>query len=198
MTKSVGQNVKDFIGAPLRMVLLPDDMSRRLGLTSLEDERLSAVRPWISGHLLDVGAGRNRLVHEYGDGVGVDVVDLGGGVQVLPDTKTLPFPDGSFDTVTFVASLNHIPEREITLREAWRVLRKDGHVVVTMIDPILSWIGHRIWWYSEDKHRGGMSRGETYGFWPRQIRQLMSEAGFTLIVERGFVYKLNRLYVGRK
>jgi SAM-dependent methyltransferase len=180
------------------MALLPDDMSRRLGLTSLEDERLSAVRPWISGRLLDVGAGRNRLVREYGDGVGVDTVDLGGDAQVLPDSTTLPFPDGSFDTVTFVASLNHIPEREMALREAWRVLRENGCVVVTMIDPVLSRIGHGIWWYSEDKHRGGMGPGEKYGFWPSQVRELMNETGFMVVVQRGFVYGLNRLYVGRK
>ena len=29
-----------------------------------------------------------------------------------------------------------------------------------MINPILGYIGHELWWYSEDKHRGGMEEGE--------------------------------------
>ena len=198
MTKTIAQSVKDFIGAPLRMIFLPDDASTRLGFTSLEEERLSAVRPWISGRLLDIGAGRNRLVREYGQGVGVDVVDLGGGALIVPDTTVLPFPDASFDTVTFVASLNHIPERDRALREASRVLRARGRVVVTMLDPVVSWIGHRIWWYSEEKHRGGMRRGEAYGFWPKQVRRYLSDAGFAIVAEQRFGYGLNRVYVGSK
>jgi len=198
VTKSLGQSVKDLAGAPLRMALLSDQMSRRLGLTSLEDERLAAVRPWITGRLLDIGAGNNRLVREYGDGVGVDIHDFGGGATLLPDAAHLPFDAGTFDTVTFVACLNHIPEREAALREAHRVLRDGGRVLVTMIDPIISAIGHRIWWYSEEKHRGGMHRGEVYGFWPAQVRLLLRSAGFELVDERRFLYGLNRLYVARR
>jgi SAM-dependent methyltransferase len=180
------------------MAVLSDEMSRRLGLTSLEDERLAAVRPWISGRLLDIGAGNNRLVREYGDGVGVDVHDFGGGALLLPDTTQLPFEAGTFDTVTFVASLNHIPERDAVLRESRRVLRDGGRIVVTMIDPIMSAIGHRIWWYSEDKHRGGMHSGEVFGFWPAAMRELLRSAGFELVSERTFLYGMNRLYVGRR
>jgi len=197
-TKSAFQHVKDFATAPLRMLLLPDELSHRLGLTSLEDERLLAVRPWITGSLLDVGAGTNRLVREYGSGVGVDVYDFGGHALLVPDTKHLPFQDGSFDTVTFVASLNHIPERRDALAESRRVLRDGGRVVITMIDPIVSAIGHRIWWYSEDKHRGGMRPGEVYGLWPSTVRTLLKDAAFELVAEKRFLYGLNRLYVGRK
>jgi SAM-dependent methyltransferase len=197
-SKSTLQHLKDFAAAPLRMLFLPDQVSQRLGLTSLEDERLTAVRPWITGALLDVGAGTNRLVREYGSGVGVDVHDFGGDTLLVSDTRHLPFPDGSFDTVTFVACLNHIPERREALAESRRVLRDGGRIAVTMIDPILSAIGHRIWWYSEDRHRGGMRPGEVYGLWPRTVRRLLEDAGFELIAERRFLYGLNRLYVGRK
>lgn len=139
------------------MVLLPDDASTRLGWTSLEEERLRAVLPELRGRLLDVGAGRNTLVRRYdelgGEGVGVDVHDWGGGALVVEDSSHLPFADASFDTVTFVACLNHIPDRAGALREAHRVLRPGGRVVATMIDPVLGEVGHRLWWYGEDKHR---------------------------------------------
>jgi SAM-dependent methyltransferase len=181
------------------MTILPDDVSNRLGLTSLEDERIAAVLPWIHGRLLDVGAGRNRLVAEYGSGVGVDVHDWGGGVMVLPDSRHLPFDDESFETVTFLACLNHIPERVDALREAWRVLVPSGRMIATMIDPILSGIGHRwLWWYSEEKHRGGMRPGEVYGLWPREMRHLISAARFELAHYERFVYGLNHLYVAMK
>ena len=159
---------------------------------------MAAVRPWISGRLLDIGAGNNRLVREYGDGVGVDVHDFGGDVLLLADTTTLPFPAGTFDTVTFVASLNHIPRRNAVLRESHRVLCDGGRIVVTMIDPITSAIGHHVWWYSEDKHRGGMQEGEVYGFWPAAMRELLKSAGFEVVDERRFLYGMNRLYVGCK
>src|SRR5206468_1613795 len=114
------------------------------------------------------------------------------------NVRQLPFPDSSFDTVTFVASLNHIPERREALAESHRVLRASGRILVTMIDPFVSSIGHRLWWYSEDKHRGGMREGEVFGFWPSEMRGLLQEAGFKVATERRFVYHLNRLYVGRK
>src|SRR5947209_5216634 len=151
MSKPVLQEIKDFVGAPLRLILLPDEACRRLGLTSLEDERLAVVLPWISGRLLDIGAGNSRLVRTYGDGIGIDVHDFGGGATLVDNVRQLPFPDSSFDTVTFVASLNHIPERREALAESHRVLRASGRILVTMIDPFVSSIGHRLWWYSEDK-----------------------------------------------
>lgn len=193
------QEIKDFVAAPLRLALLPDATCERMGLTSLESERIRAALPWIRGRLLDIGAGRNRLVYEHGEGIGIDVVDGGAGVMVLPHTRTLPFEDASFDTVAFLASLNHVPEREETLRESLRVLRPGGRVIVTMIDPVLSTIGHRfLWWYSEEKHRGGMHEGEVYGLWPREVRGLLARAGFRAIKHSRFLYGLNHLFIGQK
>ena len=167
----------------------------RFGWTTLEDERLAAVLPHLRGRLLDVGAGHNTLVNRYGNGVGVDVHDWGGGVQVIEDAARLPFPDSSFDTVAFVACLNHIPNRAEALREARRLVKPDGSLVVTMIDPILGGLGHVIWWYGEDRHRGGMLPGEVGGLWTSEIRRLCEEAGFRLVRHRRFVYGLNNLYV---
>lgn len=197
MSKSMFQHVYDFVGAPLRMVLLPDDVSTRLGFTSLEDERLDQVLPCVRGELLDVGAGRNRLVERYGRGVGVDPHDWGGGTIRIEDAADLPFPDHRFDTVAFVACLNHIPNRAAALAEAHRVLRPGGRIVLTMIDPILGAIGHKIWWYSEDKHRE-IADGELDGMWTKDIVRLCEAAGFEVVEHRRFLYRLNHLYLGVK
>ena len=191
------QRLYDLLAAPLWMILLPDQTCRRLGLTCLEDERLRAVLPEIRGRLLDIGAGTNRLVELYGDGVGVEVVDWGGSALVVEDTRHLPFEDASFDTVTFVACLNHIPYRDEVLREARRLLRPGGRVIVTMIGRWIGEIGHKLWWYSEDKHRE-IAEGELMGMDPREVIDLLTAAGFELVAHRRFVYGLNHLFIAQK
>lgn len=191
------QRLCDPIAAPLWMILLPDATCRRLGLTSLEDERLRAVLPEIQGRLLDIGVGTNRLVELYGNGVGVDVVDWGGSAIVVEDTRNLPFDDASFETVTFVACLNHIPYRDEVLQEAWRLLRPGARVIVTMIGRWVGGIGHRLWWYSEDKHRE-IAEGELTGMDPHEATGLLTAAGFEIELHRRFVYGLNHLFIARK
>jgi len=195
MRKSAAQAAWDVVGIPFRLALFPQTWLPTLGWTTLEDERIAAVMPHVRGRLLDVGAGTNRLVRQHGDGVGVDVHDWGGGVRVVENTARLPFPDSSFDTVTFVACLNHIPNRAEALVEARRVVRETGTLVVTMIDPILGGVGHAIWWYGEDRHRGGMKPGEVGGLWPRDVVSLCAAAGFTLRRHQRFVYGMNHLFV---
>ncbi len=193
--KRWAQSVWDFIGIPFRLVLFDQAWLPRFRWTTLEEERIRAVLPELCGKLLDVGAGTNTLVRRYGDGVGVDVVDWGGGAEIVEDSSKLPFPDGSFDSVSFIACLNHIPYRDAAVAEARRVLRPGGRLVITMIDPILGGIGHAVWWYSEDKHRGGMVEGEVGGMWNPDIIRLCEANGFETKLHRRFVYGMNNLLV---
>lgn len=193
--KGVWQSVWDAIGIPARLILFPPEWLERCGWTTLEEERLVQVLPEVRGRLLDIGAGPNTLVKRHGNGTGVDVFDWGGGAMVVEDTAHLPFPDSSFDTVAFIACLNHIPNRQAVLHEARRLLAPGGRVVMTMIDPILGGVGHAIWWYSEDKQRGGMLPGEVGGLWSRDIVAMCETAGFRLEAHRRFVYGMNNLYV---
>jgi SAM-dependent methyltransferase len=193
--KSMAQALWDTVGLPLRLAILPQSALPRVGWTTLEEERLAAVWPHLKGRLLDVGAGTNALARFYGDAIGVEVHDWGGGAQIIENAARLPFPDASFDTVTFIACLNHIPNRADALVEARRVLRPGGRVVMTMINPILGGVGHVIWWDSEDKHRGGMGPGEVGGLWTREIVRMSEAAGLRLIRHDRFVYWMNHLYV---
>jgi len=189
------QSIWDFLGIPFRLVLFDQAWLPRFGWTTLEEERINAVLPHLRGRLLDIGAGPNTLVQRYGNGIGVDVVDWGGGVMVVEDTSRLPFEDESFDTITFIACLNHIPYREAALREARRLIRPDGRLIITMINPLLGDFGHAIWWYSEDKKRGGMKEGEVGGMWTSEVTRLGEAAGFRLTLHRRFVYGMNNLYL---
>jgi len=203
--KRLLQHIWDFIGIPARMVLLPDLLAERLHLTSIRAERMAVVLPVLRGRLLDVGAGDNVLVHLYREtgragseqSVGIDTVDWGSDCQIVPDTARLPLPDRSFDTVSFIASINHIPERRQALAEAHRVLKDDGCLLVTMISRLVGDVGHAIWWYSEEKHRE-VAPGEVMGLDRAQVLQLLREGGFGAVVEKRFFYRMNTLYLARK
>ncbi|MCR6636424.1 class I SAM-dependent methyltransferase [Devosia sp.] len=164
----------------------------------------------LRGRCLDIGAGDNMLLKLYRErsrqadsfdgavaSVGVDVVDWGSDCVILPNCRSLPFRSASFDTVTFVACINHIPEREAALAEALRVLRPGGQVIITMIGSLIGKIGHAIWWYSEDKHRD-IAEGEVMGMDADEIERLIAQSGFTDCVETGFVYGLNRMWIARR
>lgn len=209
--KPAHQAVYDFVASPLRMAVLPDAVSERLHLTSLRAERFAAVLPQLRGRVLDIGAGDNTLLKLYRanaaglgqsieaaeQSVGVDVEDWGGGCQLIEDAAQLPFPDESFDTVTFIACINHITNRDAAIREACRVLRPEGRVVITMINRFLGTIGHAIWWYSEDKHRH-VDEEELMGMDRAEVLAMLTANGFSRVLEDGFVYGLNRLYTARK
>jgi len=48
----------------------------------------------------------------------------------VADARSLPFEDGSFDVALFHTVLCHVPESEVALAEAYRVLRPGGQLVV--------------------------------------------------------------------
>ena len=87
----------------------------------------------------------SRTQVKYVNGIGVDVHDWGGGAMIVKDTSNLPFMDETFDTITLIACLNHIPYREAVLRETHRLIKPGGQLIITMIDPILGDIGHTLW-----------------------------------------------------
>lgn len=207
-SKSVLQSAWDLVGAPLRMVLLPDSQSERLHLTSLRAERYAAVLPELRGRVLDIGAGDNALIRLYQkkqgredavatNSIGVDVVDWGGDALKITSSDSLPFEAGSFDTVCFIACINHIPERVGALKEAHRVLKPGGVVVATMIGQLIGNVGHAIWWYSEDKHRD-IAEGEVMGINPGEMLNLFHQAGFKRVSVKRFVYGMNYLFLAAR
>ena len=163
---------------------------------SLAQKRVRAVLPHVSGRLLDVGCGSNRLVRHYANGVGIDVHPWPGADFVVPDTATLQWESESFDTITMIAALNHIPNRVAVLNECRRLLRPGGRVVITMLTPRTSRVWHwlRAPWDSDQRQRG-MQPGEVYGFTSKQVLQLFRHAGFTLLSSHRFMLGLNRVYV---
>lgn len=161
--------------------------------------RIKVILPLVKGRLLDLGCGTNKLVEKYGNGVGVDVHQFGGADLILKDTSRTPFDDKEFDTITIIATLNHIPNREEVLREMHRVLTNDGQLIITMIQPFISRIWHclRSPWDRDQRERG-MKEGEVYGLTPKEIKELLNKTGFKIVMEKKFMFGFNRLSLAKK
>ena len=213
MRRSKTQKFKDFVTFPIRaFTLFHND---RWGLSSLASERFDYVAAEVTGNCLDVGcAYGNRFVKEYlnGNGTGIDLFLYEGLTEenIVPDLTHLPFAEKTFDSVTFIASINHAPEsqRDAELAEAWRVLKPGGNIILTMGLPIVELIVHRVVWFYDrfldtrvdmDSERG-MEAGETYFLTESEIRERLKRAGFRKLTRKSFVtqWGLNRLYVGWK
>lgn len=156
--------------------------------------------PHIQGRLLDIGCGTNDLVKSYRrEGIGVDVYQWGDVDFVVENTARLPFEGETFDTVTITAALNHIPNRGEVLAEAYRILRRSGVIIITMIPPRIS----RMWHFLRkpwdvDQNERVMKPGEVYGLTPIEVRYLLSDAGFDILFEKTFMLGINRMTVAKK
>lgn len=167
---------------------------------ALTQWRIKVVLPHVQGYLLDIGCGTNKLVRSYiGKGVGVDVFQWGDVDFVVDNSANLPFESETFDTVTLLASLNHIPNREEVLREANRLLTDKGKIIVTMIPPGISRIWHflRLPWDADQKERG-MKEGERFGFFSKEIDNLLIKTGFKVTLKDKFMFGINNLTIGCK
>ena len=211
--RSTGGLVADTLAFPVRAVGMIGGEGR-LGLSSLQNDRYREVARRTQGHTLDVGCGPdNRFVADWldGNGVGIDVFAYPGlkPVQIVSDLRSFPFEDGRFDSVTFIACLNHVPEdaRDDELRESHRVLRPGGNVVITMGNPAAEFLVHKVlevygrlgssW--DVDSQRG-MVEGESYYVRDEEIRERLSRAGFTGVRRSRFAtqWGLNHLFAAWK
>ena len=86
--------------------------------------------------ILEIGGGRSglaRLLYPDADIITIDLDSTlhGRGVFVCGDARRLPFPDGTFDAVTLLDVLEHIPEDTVAAQEALRVTRPGGVLLVS-------------------------------------------------------------------
>jgi SAM-dependent methyltransferase len=207
------QRAKDALSFPIRALTLFEE--DRYGFSSLQSERFDYVSLQVLGRCLDVGCGRhNRFVKEYlhGNGAGIDVFPYEGlsSENLVNDICHFPFDDCCFDSVTFIANINHVPEskRDQELAEAFRVLRAGGNIIVTMGNPLAELLVHKVvkiydWAfgtsYDVDSERG-MSDEEEYFLTNSEILRRLGKAGFGHVSKKSFwtQWGLNHLYIGWK
>lgn len=187
------------IAFPL-LIFLSREQSLKLGLIPIDDERVIMALKSVNGRTLDVGCGANNFIHSYGNGIGVDVSNWKGVDVVIDDAARLPFKSGEFDTVTYLACLNHIPNRTDSVKEAARVLKNDGQIIITMIPPILGKFIHWLRFRNDPDHkvRDIQHDRELMGMSSSHIYAILNEAGFTNIKRKRFVFGLNTIYIAKR
>ncbi|WP_298266885.1 class I SAM-dependent methyltransferase [Geobacter sp.] len=104
---------------------------------------LAAVRELLpeKGNGVEIGVGTGRFASPLGIGIGVEPSPSMGkvaaerGIQVVEGVaERLPFPDQSFDFLLMVNVVCFLDDPIAAFREAWRVLRDGGSLVVGFID----------------------------------------------------------------
>ncbi len=182
------------------LALISRERALDLHLTPIDDERVIMALKYAKGKVLDVGCGANNFVRSYGNGTGVDVYPWEGVDVVVKDAAKLPFGDSSFDTVSYLACLNHIPNRAAALNEAYRLLRPNGLLLITMIPPLWGRFIHWIRFRNDPDHkdRDIDHDHELLGMHPTHVQSLISDAGFEMISRKRFVFGINTIYVARK
>ncbi len=213
MPRSNKQLFLDTITFPLRAISIFEE--NKWGLSSLRTERYDYCSRETRGYTLDVGCGRDNWFiknHLNGNGKGIDVYKYEGLTEenIVEDIRHFPFDDKMFDTVTFIANLNHVPSslRDIELAEAYRVLKPGGNILVTMANPLALIMVHKVVaWYDaifkshyDVDHIRGMDDEEAYFIRDEEIRERLTKAGFTNLQKHRFgtQWGLNWVTIGWK
>lgn len=127
--------------------------------------------------ILDVGCGAGNMIHHLARhgrvrGIEVDARPVkiaqqrGYDVRLGDATQEIPFPDASFDLVTALDVIEHVDADENILREAFRVLRPNGQVLITT--PAFQWL-----WSHNDELNAHKRR-----YTAKELRLKLERAGF--------------------
>ncbi|OPX22899.1 MAG: SAM-dependent methyltransferase [Planctomycetales bacterium 4484_113] len=93
------------------------------------------------GEAVEVGAGSGRFAVPLGITLGVEPSPKMAerarerGMEIVEGTaEVLPFREGRFNTVLFVTTICFVDDVKLALREAYRVLKGGGHLVIGFVD----------------------------------------------------------------
>ncbi len=148
----------------------------------LYQAELAAVRAAIpaSGHGLEIGIGTGRFAVPLGISIGVDpsphMAELARqrGVKVLEgEAEALPLADSSFDYALMVTVVCFLDDVLKAFREAWRILKPGGTLVIGFIDRE-SELGRS---YEQKKEQSAFYRDATF-YTVSDMVVILNQAGF--------------------
>jgi SAM-dependent methyltransferase len=89
-----------------------------------------------AGLTIEIGGGIGNLKQRLGEVVATDI-QFAPWLDCVADAQRLPFADGSAANIVMVDVLHHLEFPAVFFREAARVLRPGGRVV--MVEPAITW-----------------------------------------------------------
>jgi 2-polyprenyl-3-methyl-5-hydroxy-6-metoxy-1,4-benzoquinol methylase len=173
----------------------------------LQQWRIRKALPWLApgARVLDVGAHQGELFERapwIGPSLGIEP-HLGeartcGPHRLRPGRFPADdLPDGSFDTITMLAVVEHFdPATLDQLGPACqRLLSAGGRVVITVPSP---WVDHILAVLRALRLVHGMELEQHHGFLPSDLLHYFGPANFQLETHQRFQLGLNHLFVFRR
>jgi SAM-dependent methyltransferase len=125
-----------------------------------QERRLALIRGYVpleGRWILDVGCGIGTYVRRFRDftphvyGIDVSLPRLQEGSRSVPGLlaakgERLPFADGSFDVVVFNEVIEHVQDDRQTIKDALRVLRDGGQIVIYAPNRLYPFETHGVFW----------------------------------------------------
>ena len=175
----------------------------RFGDYFIQRWRMSVAKPWVpkGSRILDVGCFQGEFLEYLGGNispsVGIDPLikkDSIGQHEIFQISldKNSPFPEHSFDVVSLLAVIEHIENKAIVAKEAKRLLRSGGRVVITVPSPFVDVILEILIFL---RLVDGMSLEEHHDFSPDELLEIFIAEGFSLLARKKFQMGLNNLFV---
>jgi len=131
------------------------------------------------GKGLEIGVGTGRFAQALGITAGVDpaknmvkIARQRGVEAYVASGEDLPFEEGSFDYVAIIITISFTKDPRKVLKEAARVLKREGKVIVGIVDKN-SFLGK---FYQKKK---GVFYKQASFFSVSEITNLLEEAGFS-------------------
>ena len=109
----------------------------------------------------------------------VEIAKSNGLHVVAGDARSLPFPTGSFDAITMISTIKHIPQYQQVFAECQRVLKNQGIMMIAEPTRFALWIGVQ---------RGHFDPQYLPNRWSlKQMEEHLVAAGFRTCVKRKYM-----------
>jgi len=151
--------------------------------SDLYEAELEAIRqliPLPEAEGVEVGVGSGKFAAPLGIKIGVEPSEKMAikarkqGINVYPGiAEDLPFPDGRFDFVLMVTTICFVDDVIKSFREAFRVLKPGGCIIVGFVDKE-SKLGRH---YAEEREESKFYKEATF-FSAQEVLKYLEEAGF--------------------
>ncbi len=182
----------NFLTFPYRSVIMNPYLSGKF-LISLRDERFYYVSKITRGRTLDVGCGPfNTFINTYGskESEGVDFFSYKGLSEenILFESHGKKFSPHSFETITYIASINYIRKDMLTesLHTSVGLLVDNGYIIITKTGFIIGFLSHladatavALRFKKGFSLKHVMSEGERHSVSTKEIRLILEQKGMT-------------------
>jgi 2-polyprenyl-3-methyl-5-hydroxy-6-metoxy-1,4-benzoquinol methylase len=176
----------------------------------LRQKRISTVRPFLCGDILDIGCGPADLIFFLGREQRYVGIEVDGELvqrlrkrfpahefyQADVEIDELVSVSGRFDTVTMIALIEHLSRPANVVKQCYSLLKNHGELVITTPTPLgakVHKIGSKLGLTSKE------AVSEHHRIYTREdLENLLASFGFVIREYRTFMLGMNQLLVCRR